>query len=135
MATTLKNYKENIIDPITILSAFAPVAVDLGKSLINKFIAPDQFKPATIEQYVKMKEIDLDFFKVMNEAGGGNPSYLWVEAIIRLMRPAIGLLVLTTWATMHLNGTATSEVDNFASAVGFYLFGERSLLHIKKSAK
>jgi len=135
LATTLKNYKENIIDPITILSAFAPVAVDLGKSLINKFIAPDQFKPATIEQYVKMKEIDLEFFKVMNEAGGGNPSYLWVEAIIRLMRPAIGLLVLTTWATMHLNGTATHEVDNFASAVGFYLFGERSLLHIKKSAK
>ena len=135
MATIQKNYKENIIDPITILSAFAPVAVDLGKSLINKFIAPDQFKPATIEQYVKMKQIDLDFFKVMNEAGGGNPSYLWVEAIIRLMRPAIGLLVLTTWATMHLNGTATHEVDNFASAVGFYLFGERSLLHIKKNVK
>jgi hypothetical protein len=120
------------MDPITILSAFAPVAVDLGKSLINKFIAPDQFKPATIEQYVKMKQIDLDFFKVMNEAGGGNPSYPWVEAVIRLMRPAIGLLVLSTWAIMHLQGIATHEVDNFASAVGFYLFGERSLMHIKK---
>lgn len=36
------------MDPITILSAFAPVVVDLGKSLINKFIAPDNFKPATI---------------------------------------------------------------------------------------
>jgi hypothetical protein len=68
-----------------------------------------------------MKQIDLEFFKVMNEAGGGNPSYPWVEAIVRLMRPAIGLLVL-----------ATQEVDNFASAVGFYLFGERSLFYIKK---
>ena len=48
------------------------------------------------------------------------------------MRPAIGLLVLTTWAVMHLNGTATEEVNNFASAVGFYLFGERSLFYIKK---
>ena len=56
------------------LTAFAPVVVDLGKSLINKFIAPDQFKPATIEQYSKMKEIDLEFFKVMNEVGSGNPS-------------------------------------------------------------
>ena len=135
MALTLKNYKENIIDPITMLSAFAPVVMDLGKSLINRFVAPDQFKPATIEQYAQMKNIDLEFFKVMNEAGGGNPSYPWVEAIIRLMRPVIGLLVLSTWAIMHLNGTATPEVDNFASAVGFYLFGERSLLHIKKSAK
>jgi len=118
-----------------ILAALGPLAVDLGKSLINRFIAPDQFKPATIEQYTQMKQIDLEFFKVMNEAGGGNPSYPWVEAIIRLMRPVIGLLVLSTWVIMHLNGTATPEVDNFASAVGFYLFGERSLLHIKKSAK
>jgi len=120
MALTLKNYKENIIDPITILAALGPLAVDLGKSLINRFIAPDQFKPATIEQYTQMKQIDLEFFKVMNEAGGGNPSYPWVEAIIRLMRPVIGLLVLSTWVIMHLNGTATPEVDNFASAVGFY---------------
>jgi hypothetical protein len=135
MALTLRNYKENIIDPITILAALGPLAVDLGKSLINRFIAPDQFKPATIEQYTQMKQIDLEFFKVMNEAGGGNPSYPWVEAIIRLMRPIIGLLVLSTWVIMHLNGTATPEVDNFASAVGFYLFGERSLLHIKKSVK
>ena len=120
------------MDLITILAALGPLAVDLGKSLINRFVAPDQFKPATIEQYAQMKQIDLEFFKVMNEAGGGNPSYPWVEAVVRLMRPAIGLLVVTTWAVMHLNGTSTPEVDNFASAVGFYLFGERSLFYIKK---
>ncbi len=79
------------MDPITILAALGPLAVDLGKSLINRFVAPDQFKPATIEQYAQMKQIDLEFFKVMNEAGGGNPSYPWVEAVIRLMRPMIGL--------------------------------------------
>lgn len=120
------------MDPITILSAFVPVAMDLGKSLINRFVAPDQFKPATIEQYAKMKEIDLEFFKVMNEAGSGNPSYPWVEAVVRLMRPAIGVVVLGVWAYMHIAGIATDEVNNFASAVGFYLFGERSLFYIKK---
>lgn len=120
------------MDPITLLAALGPLAVDLGKSLINRFVAPDQFKPATIDQYVQMKTLDLEFFKVMNEAGAGNLSYPWVEAVVRLMRPAIGLLVLSTWAVMHLNGTSTPEVDNFASAVGFYLFGERSLFYIKK---
>ena len=120
------------MDPLTILAALGPLAVDLGKSLINRFIAPDQFKPATIDQYVQMKQIDLEFFKVMNEAGGGDTSYPWVEAIVRLMRPGIGLIVLITWAYMHIQGTATPEVDNFASAVGFYLFGERSLFYIKK---
>ena len=50
------------MDPVTILAALGPLAVDLGKSLINKFIAPDVFKPATIEQYAQMKQIDLEFF-------------------------------------------------------------------------
>ena len=122
------------MDPITILAALGPVAVDLGKSLINRFIAPDQFKPATIEQYAKMKEIDLEFFRVMNEAGGGNPSYPWVEAIVRLMRPLIGIIVLSTWAYLALvdNGVVNEQVSNFASVIGFYLFGERSLFYVKK---
>ena len=120
------------MDPITILSAFAPVVMDLGKSLINKFVAPDQFKPATIEQYTQMKQIDLDMFKAMNDAGGGNPSYPWVEAITRLLRPIIGIIVLVTWSYMQLKGVATDEVNDFACAVGFYLFAERSLFHARK---
>jgi hypothetical protein len=122
------------MDPITILAALGPVAVDLGKSLINRFIAPDQFKPATIEQYAKMKEIDLEFFKTMNEAGGGNASYPWVEAIIRLMRPLIGIIVLSTWAYLAIigSGEVNEQVSNFASVIGFYLFGERSLFYVKK---
>ena len=120
------------MDPITILAALGPVAVDLGKSLINRFIAPDQFKPATIEQYAKMKEIDLEFFKVMNEVGAGNTSYPWVEAIVRLMRPVIGIMVLGVWCYTVMTGHMSDQVNNFASAVGFYLFGERSLFYIKK---
>ena len=120
------------MDPITMLTAFAPIVMDLGKSLISKFIAPDVFKPATIEQYTQMKTLDLEFFKTMNDVGAGNTSYPWVEAIVRLMRPLIGLLVLSTWVYMHVSGISTPEVDNFASAVGFYLFGERSLFYIKK---
>ena len=121
------------MDPLTILAALGPLAVDLGKSLINRFIAPDQFKPATIEQYAQMKQIDLEFFRVMNEAGGGNPSYPWVEAIVRLMRPAIGIIVLGTWAflTIYDNGVVPDTVNNFASVIGFYLFGERSLFYVK----
>lgn len=102
---------------------------DLGKSLINRFIAPDQFKPATIEQYTAMKNIDLEMFKAMNEAGGGNASYPWVEAIVRLMRPTIGLIVLLVWAYTKLTNQTNDSVDNFASAVGFYLFAERSLFY------
>jgi len=121
------------MDPLTILAALGPLAVDLGKSLISRFIAPDQFKPSTIEQYVAMKQVDLDFFKTMNEAGGSNPSYPWVEAVVRLMRPAVGLIVLSTWAYMELSNQSSAAVSNFASAVGFYLFGDRTLFYANKT--
>lgn len=121
------------MDPLTILATFAPFAVDLGKSLINRFIAGDTFKPANITEYIDMRKMDLDFFKAMNDAGGTNPSYLWVEAIVRLMRPSVTIIVLGTWAYLELNGQPSTTVTNFASAVGFYLFGDRTLFYAKKA--
>ena len=120
------------MDPLTILATFAPFVVDLGKSLINRFIAGDTFKPANIDEYLKMRSIDLDFFKAMNDAGGTNPSYMWVEAVVRMMRPAVTIIVLGTWAFMQLSGNDSPAVNNFASAVGFYLFGDRTLFYAQK---
>jgi hypothetical protein len=121
------------MDPITILATFAPFVVDLGKSLINRFIAGDTFKPANITEYIDMRKMDLDFFKAMNDAGGTNASYLWVEAIVRLMRPSVTIMVLGTWAYLELTNQASVSVTNFASAVGFYLFGDRTLFYAKKA--
>ena len=119
------------MDPITLLAAFAPLAVDFGKSLISRFVAPEQFKPATIEQYTQVKQLDLDMFKALNEAGGSNPSYLWVEAIVRLQRPLVVAIALGAWAYTHIAGLPSAEVDNFAAIVGFYLFGDRTMFYAK----
>ena len=108
------------MDPLTILAAFGPLAVDLGKSLIGRFIQTDTYKPVNVDEYVKMRQLDLDMFKAMNDAGGTNPSYPWVEAAVRLMRPAVGVIVLGTWAYLEVQGQTSDSVSNFASAVGFY---------------
>jgi len=79
-----------------------------------------------------MKQLDLEQFKAVNDAGGTNPSYPWVEAIVRLMRPSVGLIVLGTWSYMQLTNMSSSTVDNFAAAVGFYLFGDRTLFYANK---
>jgi hypothetical protein len=121
------------MDPLTILAALGPLVVDLGKSLIGRFIQTDTYKPVNVDEYVKMRQLDLDMFKAMNDAGGTNPSYPWVEAAVRLMRPAVAMIVLGTWATIKLNGHSNESVDNFAAAVGFYLFGDRTLFHSRKA--
>jgi hypothetical protein len=121
------------MDPLTILAALGPLAVDLGKSLIGRFIQTDSYKPVNVDEYVKMRELDLNMFKAMNDAGGTNPSYPWVEAAVRLMRPAVGVIVLGTWAYLKINSIDSESVDNFAGAVGFYLFGDRTLFYARKT--
>ena len=121
------------MDPITILAALGPLAVDLGKSLIGRFISPDGFKPANIADYTAMKNVDLEMFKALNTAGGNNPSYPWVEAITRLMRPFVATIVLTVWAYSELAGTPSDGLTNLTSAVFFYLFGDRSLTYARKA--
>ena len=122
-----------MMDPLTILAALGPLAVDLGKSLIGRFIQTDTYKPVNVDEYVKMRELDLNMFKAMNDAGGTNPSYPWVEAAVRLMRPAVGVIVLGTWAYLKINSIDSESVDNFAGAVGFYLFGDRTLFYARKT--
>jgi len=119
------------MDPITILAALGPLAVDLGKSLIGRFIQTDTYKPVNIGEYVQMRNVDLEMFKAMNNVGG-TPTYPWVEAIVRLMRPAVAAIVLGTWAFMEVTGDSSATVANFASAVGFYLFGDRTLFYAQK---
>jgi uracil-DNA glycosylase len=121
-----------VFDPLSAAAVFGPLAVEAGKALINKYLAPGEFKPATIDQYVKMREIDLEMFKALNDAGGSNASYPWVDAIVRLMRPTVAVIVLGTWAWSKLAGTPSEAIDNFAAAIGFYLFGDRTLFYARK---
>ena len=120
------------MDPITILAALGPLAVDLGKSLIGRFIQADVYKPTNIGEYTQMRNTDLEMFKAMNAAGGSGTTYPWVEAIVRLMRPGVATVVLGTWSYMMMTGQDSAAVNNFASAVGFYLFGDRTLFYAQK---
>ena len=123
-----------MIDPMTILAAFGPLVVDLGKSLIGRYIQTDGYKPTNVDEYIKVRQLDIEMFKAMNDAGGTNQSYPWVEAVVRLMRPGVAVIVLGTWATLKLNGQPSDAVDNFAAAVGFYLFGDRTLFYSRRKA-
>ena len=120
------------MDPLTILAAFGPLLLEAGKAVIGKFIGFD-FKPATIQDWLTMQQADTARFTAINAAAGSNPSYPWVEAIIRLQRPIVAGAALLTWAYTHSYGTTSDSVDNFTAVIGFYLFGDRTLFHISKA--
>lgn len=127
-----------MFDPITMLAALAPVVVEAGKAAVQKWIAPDQVKPLNVDDLLKVKQFDLEYFRAVTQADQGGETYPWVEAIRKLQRPFVVASVLMTWAWLHLSkptGVDVGTVDNMASVIGFYLFGDRTMFYFKKGTK
>lgn len=123
-----------MFDPITLLAGIAPLFMEAGKAAINRWLVPDQVKPANVAEYAQLKETDLKLYEAIANADSGGETYMWVEAIRKLQRPFVVAVVLTAWAYCHATGQAGTEVDNMASVIGFYLFGERTMFYIGKSS-
>ena len=127
---------EAAMDPLTILAAFGPLAVDLGKSLIGRFITPAEgYRATNVDEAIRLRQSEIALFNAVSDAGGSGTSFPWVEAIRQLMRPAVAGVVLSVWAyeAVYRTTGATPEVTNFAAAVGFYLFGDRTLFYSTKA--
>lgn len=127
-----------MFDPITMLAALAPVVVEAGKAAVQKWMAPDQVKPLNVDDLLKVKQFDLEYFRAVTQADQGGETYPWVEAIRKLQRPFVVAAVLMTWAWLHLSnqtGVDVGTVDNMASVIGFYLFGDRTMFYFKKGTK
>jgi hypothetical protein len=120
------------MEPLTALAALLPLGVEAGKAAIQRWIAPDQVKPTSFTDLLELRRLDLEQFKAMQGGSGG--TYQWVEAIRQLQRPIFAVGVLGVWSYQALGGEPSSTVANMAAAVGFYLFGDRTLFYVKGRA-
>jgi hypothetical protein len=120
------------MDPITILAALLPLGIDAGKYAIQKWLAPESVKPGTFAELLQLRQLDVEQFKVLQ---GAEASYPWVAAVRSLQRPVFAAAVLGVWVYQAGAGEVSATVANMAGAVGFYLFGDRTLFHIKGGAK
>lgn len=121
------------MDLFTILAALLPVAVEGGKYAVQKWLAPETVKPGTFAEFLQLQANDLERFKVMQ--GTGQPSYLWVAAVREMQRPVVVAGVLGVWVYQAATGEVSQTVANMAGAIGFYLFGDRTMFHIAGRAK
>jgi len=119
------------VDPVTILAALGPVAVEAVKAAINRWVTPDSFKPANVGEWLQMRAADLDQFRAINAAGAEGESFPWVHAVIKLQRPIVVASTLAVWVWSRTAGEPSDAIDNAVSVVSFYLFGERTMLHLK----
>lgn len=121
------------MEPLTALAALLPLGVEAGKAAIQRWLAPDQVKPATFADLLELRRLDLEQFKAMQGSSGG--TYAWVEAVRQLQRPVFAVGVLGVWAYQAAGGEPSATVANMAAAVGFYLFGDRTLFYVTGRGK
>lgn len=117
-----------MFDPVTILAAFAPVVVKAGEALVQRFIAPNSVKPTSVADLVTLQNLDLERFRILQEADKGGDTYKWVEAVRKLQRPVVVFVTLSAFV-YNPNEPVTAALF---STVMFYLFGERVMMYAGK---
>lgn len=120
------------LNPFTALTALLPLLTHFGKAAINRWVAPQEFKPATVDEYLAVKKADLNLFSAINGADGNQVTYPWVSAVKQLQRPVVADVVILLWAASHIFNFNSDAINNFAMAIGFYLFADRTLFHIEQ---
>jgi hypothetical protein len=123
------------MDPMTLIALFGPLIKSGGQALINKFSKGDQFKPANVTEAIQLMQAESDQLKArISAADTQEPAYQWVASVIKLQRPIIVYLTICFWLGMVFFGVGSESdrklVNDMASIVIFWLFGERTLLHI-----
>ena len=129
------------MDPITLLSMFAPALIDGARGVINKFTGGAGAKPANVEEAVKLMEAkdksamtDVERLRALHELETYGDVSPWVNNIRAMQRPVVVALVLTGWIVSMYVGMPPALVEslaNVASVVVSYLFGERTYLKFR----
>ena len=124
-----------MIDPITLVALFGPLIKSGGQALINKFSKGDQYKPASLDDAIKLMQAETEQLKVRASVGDtDSPVYPWVASVVKLQRPIIVYMTISCFLVMTAFGVGAPEsldvVYDLAAMVIFWLFGERTLLKI-----
>lgn len=122
----------------TLLPALAPAVADGLKSIIGKFTGGA--KPLTIAEQVQLMQAENERLKMLSELEGNGQTYAWVEAVRKLQRPFVVMMVILVWAgyfsgLVELPEASALMLSEISSCVMFYLFGERGYMYMKQAKK
>ncbi|OUV96696.1 MAG: hypothetical protein CBD02_04575 [Candidatus Pelagibacter sp. TMED142] len=117
----------------TSAAALLPVATDGVRAVINRLTGGAGANPANIEERIALQEADTARLNALAALEQTGETYKWVEAVRALQRPTAVVIVLGcyTGARFALD-VMPDDLVTFASAVTFYLFGERTNMYARR---
>jgi hypothetical protein len=113
-----------------------PAIGDGLRGAIAKLTGSAGAQPQNIGEVIQLMNAEVERLKVLAQLDSGGETYRWVEAIRKLQRPLIAMVVLIAWALAAIGGyggqVALDITTQLAQIVFSYLFGERAYLATKK---
>jgi len=123
----------------TVLPAVIPAGLDGIRAAVNYFAGGKQKEPANFSEQLQLMEMDIKRMTALGELDNHKNKDMpwWVDAIKTLQRPFFGATLTSAYITgvaIHAHPATLAELAQFVSMFGFYLFGERAYLNLKKAA-
>lgn len=120
----------------SLIPALLPVASDGIRGVINKFTGGAGAKPSNPDEVISLMEAETKRFQALAEIDSAAANvHAWVNDVRALQRPvAAGLIVGGYVLSFAISSDAdlVSDLGTYAQMVTFYLFGDRTYMHMKK---
>jgi hypothetical protein len=123
---------------MTAIPSLLPTVANGLRGLFNKFSGGAGAAPANAEEAVKIMEADTRRLEALARLDSVGDVHKWVNDVRGMMRPTVAILVICSYLAtffIELPEAALDQVLDFTRIVVFYLFGERTLMHLMKRDK
>ncbi len=120
---------------VTVLSALIPVFTYSTKRVVDHFTGGPA--PSNADEAIALGKADVEKLKALASLDDATGASQWVVNIRSLMRPFAVITILATWTYIAITTGAISVelVSDLASCAVFYLFGDRTMMHISERKK
>lgn len=122
------------MDPLTLLTAFIPLITSTISRIVGRLTGGPE--PQTVDEKIQLMQAETEKLQAMaaldNTPGVDN----WVQNLRGALRPVATLSILGVWAVLLVipgsNEFVLRIVADMASAATLYLFGERTMLYVRR---
>lgn len=121
-----------------LLPALLPALADGARGLFSKLTGGAGAKPANVEETVALMKAENDRLGAIAKLDTVGDVSQWVNNLRALQRPVAALLIVSGYVGCVAWGTSdvmTLEMGSYAQMVTFYLFGDRTYMHLASRKK
>lgn len=122
----------------TVVPALLPVVSDGVRAVVNRFTKGAGAAPANVGEAVKLMEAETQRLEALARLDSVGEVDRWVNNVRAMQRPVAAALVILSWIAAYLTDapeTIVAIAGDLASAVVFYLFGDRTYMHLRRQDK